>query len=83
MALHSRQGRYNMAGWNRGATFVIYPPVMEGLIWSDIETLFRQGSFGKSIKHICTKDKEVIAGRDSIKEAGASLVDTIGICLVK
>jgi hypothetical protein len=83
VALHSRQGRYNMAGWNRGATFVIYPPVIEGLIWSDVETLLRQGSFGKRVRHICAKNKEVFASRDSIEKTGASLVDTIGICLVK
>jgi hypothetical protein len=61
----------------------MYPPVMEGLIWSDVETLFRWGSFGKSIRHICAKDKEVFARRDSIGETGASLVNTVGICLVK
>ncbi len=83
VALHSRQGRYNMARWNRGATFVIYPPVMEGLISSGIETLFRWGSFGKRVRHICTKSKEVCASQDSIEELGASLVDTICICLIK
>jgi hypothetical protein len=83
VALHSRQVRYNMAGWNRGATFVIYPLVMEGLIWSDVETLFRQGSFSKSVRLVCTKEKEVFASQDSIEETGASLVDTIGIHLIK
>ena len=83
MALHSRQGRYNMARWNRGATFVIYPPVMEGLISSGIETLFRWGSFGKRVRHICTKSKEVCASQDSIEETGASLVHTLGIRLIK
>ncbi len=83
VALHSRQGRYNIAGWNRGATFVMYPSVMKGLIWSDVETLFRQGSFSKSVRHICTKDMEVFAGQDSIEETGASLVHTLGIRLIK
>jgi hypothetical protein len=63
--------------------FVVHPPLMESLVGPEVKSLFWRRSLGKCVRHIGTKDKEVLTSRDRIKEMGACLVNAIVICFVK
>jgi len=72
-----------MAIGNWGSLFVINPPVVKGSVWSDKETLFRWWGFSKGIGDVGSKNEHVLCGRDSIEQAGASLINTVGVRLVE
>ena len=79
MTLHSLQYWYNVAMWDWVAFEVIDPPFLECLIGADKEGLFRRWGFGKCIRDVSAKNYHILHGRDSIEEAGACLLDTVGV----
>ena len=56
-----------MTGRNRGALFMVDPPLVEGAIGLYVEALFWGRSFRECIRDIGPEDEQVLGGSDSIK----------------
>ena len=62
---------------------MVRPPIVECFIRSYIEALFWRWSFCKCIGYVGTIDWHIFTGCYCIEEAGACLVNTIGVRFVQ
>ncbi len=81
MTLHGLEHGDDVAWGYREAVKVIGPPLVEGFIWAYGEGLFRCGGLGKGVTDVCTKDKHIFGGGDSVEKTRTRLFDAVGIRL--
>jgi hypothetical protein len=62
---------------------MLFPPLIESTIWVDEETLLGWWGLCKGVAHIRAKHEEVFGGVNCVKESRASLIDSVGVDLVK
>ncbi len=83
VTLHGRENRDNLTRENGWLFKVIFPPIVEGAVWSYIESLLWGWCFSKCIAHIGSKDEEIFSSRHGVEQTGAGLVDAIGVDFIK
>ncbi len=81
--MSGRQDWDIVAMWNGGAAFVYRPPSVERSVWPDVEALFRRWCFCKGIGDVSAKNMEILSGGNGVENAGACMVGTVGVCIVK
>ena len=83
MTLHSSKDRDDMSVRDRWFALFIDPPIVEGRIGVNEESLFRWRCLSKSVGDIGTIDKQVLGCRNSIENVGTGSVDAVRVCMVK
>jgi hypothetical protein len=83
VALHSAKDGYDVTIRDWWFTLLIDPPVLECLIWVDIEPLFWWRCFGKCVGDIGAVNKHVLCSGYCVEDARSGSVNTVCICVVK
>ena len=83
ISLHGRKDWDNKTMREPGPLFMVDPPIMEGLVQSYEEALFRRWGLSKCIGDISAVNYEIFSSRYCIEDARARLVYTVGICVVQ
>ncbi len=62
---------------------MVDPPIDESFVGNDVETLFGRRGLGECIGNIGTKNQKVLSRQNRVEDPTASLINTVGICLIE
>ena len=83
MSLHSFENWNNITRWDGRSFLVIDPPIVEGAVWANVETLFGWWSFAKCVGDVGSVDDEVFGSGSGVENPGPCVVHTVGVGMVE
>ena len=83
MALHSFENWDNITRWDGRSFLVVDPPIMEGAVGADVETLFGRRSFAECVGDVRPVYDEVFCSDSGVENPGSCVVNTVGVGMVE